>query len=147
MNAKTIGLLTLGFCAGAAAHVALVRAQSASPGAPIADAPISVPDKYTVELENEYVRVVRVRYPAHSSGLMHAHPSPGALIVPLTDQDARVKGQDGSTREIHVKAGEVRWAVATPGKDLSTFSAHAEDNIADRPFEILRIEPKAAACR
>jgi hypothetical protein len=142
MNLKTIGLLTLGFCAGAAAHVALAQSRGA-----IADAPVAVPDKYTVELENDYVRVVRVRYPAHSSGAMHAHPAPGALIVPLTDQDARVTGQDGSTREIHVKAGDVRWAVATPGKDLSTFSAHAEDNLADRPFEILRIEPKAAACK
>ena len=147
MNLKTIGLLTLGCCVGAAAHVALVRAQSASPGGAIADAPVAVPDRYKVELENEYVRVVRVRYPAHSSGAMHAHPAPGALIVPLTNQDARVKGQDGSMREIHVKAGQVRWAVATPGKDLSTFSAHAEDNLADRPFEILRIEPKVAACR
>src|SRR5438067_5534068 len=147
MNLKTIGLLTVGFCAGAAAHVALARAQSTTPRAAIADAPAAVPDMYKVDFENEYVRVVRVRYPAHSSGAMHAHPAPGALIVPLTDQDARVKGQDGSTREIHVKAGQVRWAVATPGKDQSTVSAHAEDNLADRPFEILRIEPKVAACR
>jgi hypothetical protein len=31
----------------------------------------------------------------------------------------------------------VRWAVSTPGKDRSTFSAHAEDNLADQPLEIL----------
>lgn len=141
MTLRTLGLLTLGFCAGAASHIALARAQSR------ADAPIAVPDMYKLDLENEFVRVVRVRYPAHSSGAMHTHPAPGALIVPLTDQDARVTGQDGSMREIHVKAGQVRWAIATPGKDLSTFSAHAEDNLADRPFEILRIEPKVAACR
>jgi hypothetical protein len=83
MNLKTIGLLTLGFCAGAVAHVALAQSRGV-----IADAPVAVPDKYQVELENEYVRVVRVRYPAHSRGALHAHPSPGALIVPLTDQDA-----------------------------------------------------------
>src|SRR5436190_2292658 len=91
MTFKTLGLLTLGFCAGAAAHpstvlrvapseveghIALVRAQSR---AAIADAPVAVPDMYKVELENEYVRVVRVRYPAHASGAMHAHPAPGAL--------------------------------------------------------------------
>ena len=86
MTFQTLGLLTFGFCAGAAAHVALVRAQSR---AAIADAPLAVPDIYKVELENEYVCVVRVRYPAHASGAMHAHPAPGALIVPLTDQDAR----------------------------------------------------------
>jgi hypothetical protein len=144
MTLRTRGLLALGFGVGAASHIALARAQSR---AAIADAPIAAPEMYKVDLENEFVRVVRVRYPARSSGAMHAHPAPGALIVPLTDEDARVRGQDGSMREIHVKAGEVRWAVATPGKDLSTFSAHAEDNLADRPFELLRIEPKVAACR
>ena len=144
MTLRTLGLLTLGFCAGAASHTALARAQ---PRAAIADAPLAVPDMYTVDLENEFVRVVRVRYPPHGRGAMHGHPAPGALIVPLTDQDARVKGQDGSMREIHVKAGQVRWAVSTPGKDRSTFSAHAEDNLANQPFEILRIEPKVAACR
>ena len=131
----------MGFCAGIAAHAAVSQAFAQTPRT-IADAPIAAPEHYSVEMENEYVRVVRVRYPAHASGRMHAHPAPGALIVPLTDQDVRVTGQDGSTREIHVKAGQPRWAVATPGKDLSTYSAHAEDNLADRPFELLRIEPK-----
>jgi hypothetical protein len=136
--------VALGFLTGIAAHSAFARAQS--PPA-IADAPIASPEHYRVELENEFVRVVRVQYPAHASGRMHAHRAPGAIIVPMTDEDARVAGQDGSTREIHVKAGEVRWAPATPGKDLSTFSAHQETNLADRPFELLRIEPKIAACR
>jgi hypothetical protein len=127
MTLRALELLTLGVCAGAASHSALARAQS---GSASADAPLDVPNTYGVELEDEFVRVVRVRYPPHSSGAMYSHPAPGALVVPLTDQDARVKGQDGSTREIHVKAGQVRWALATPGKDLSTFSAHAEDNLA-----------------
>jgi quercetin dioxygenase-like cupin family protein len=139
MTRTSIGLVVLGFGAGMAAHAVLARAQTRPA---IADGPAAAPDKYRVELENEYVRVVRVTYPAHASGAMHAHPAPGAVIVALTDQTARVEGQDGSTREIHAKAGEVRWAAATPGKDLSTFSAHAEENLADRPFEILRIEPK-----
>jgi quercetin dioxygenase-like cupin family protein len=47
-----------------------------------ADALLAVPDMYRVELENEFVRVVRVRYPARSSGANHTHPAPGALIVP-----------------------------------------------------------------
>src|SRR3954471_13818289 len=109
MTLRTLGLLTLGFCAGAASHIGLAGAQS---GAAIADAPLAVPDMYRVDLENEFVRVVRVRYPAHSTGAMHSHPAPGALIVPLTEQDARVKAQAGSTREIHVTAGQVRWSAA-----------------------------------
>ena len=113
MTLRTLGLLTLGFCAGAASHIAFARAQSVTG---IADAPLAVRDMYTVDLENEFVRVVRVRYPAHASGAMHTHPAPGALIVPLTDQDARVKGQDGSMREIHVKAGQVRWSGRDAGQ-------------------------------
>jgi len=144
MTARAIGLAALGFCAGAAAHAALARAQSRPA---IAEATVADPGNYRVEMENEFVRVVRVKYAAHASGRMHAHPAPGALIVPLTDQDVRVTGPDGSTREVHAKAGQPRWAAATPGKDLSTYSAHKEDNLADRPFEILRIEPKPAVCR
>jgi hypothetical protein len=79
MTLRTLGLLTLGFCAGAASHIALARAQSRAASA---DAPRAVPDMYRVELENEFVRVVRVRYPACSSGAIHTHPAPGALIVP-----------------------------------------------------------------
>jgi hypothetical protein len=79
MTLRTLGLLTLGFCAGAASHIALARAQSRAASA---DALLAVPDMYRVELENEFVRVVRVRYPARSSGAIHTHPAPGALIVP-----------------------------------------------------------------
>jgi len=32
--------------------------------------------------DGPFVRVVRVRYPARSSGAIHTHPAPGALIVP-----------------------------------------------------------------
>jgi len=59
MTLRTLGLLTLGFCAGAASHIALARAQSRAASA---DALLAVPDMYRVELENEFVRVVRVRY-------------------------------------------------------------------------------------
>ena len=79
MTLRTLGLLTLGFCAGAASHIALARAQSRAASV---DALLAVPDMYRVELENEFVRVVRVRYPARSSGAIHTHPAPSALIVP-----------------------------------------------------------------
>ena len=65
--------------AAATLHLALARAQSRAASA---EALLAVPDMYRVELENEFVRVVRVRYPARSSGAIHTHPAPGALIVP-----------------------------------------------------------------
>ena len=60
MTVRTLGLL----CAGAASHIALAGAQSRAASA---DALLAVPDMYRVELENEFVRVVRVRAPAAPS--------------------------------------------------------------------------------
>ena len=95
----------------------------------------------------QYVRVTRIKYAAHQHAAMHSHAAPGGVIVTLTDQDARVTGPDGSTRELHFKAGQPRWSMATPGKDRSTYSAHSEENLGDRPFELIRVDPKVAACR
>jgi hypothetical protein len=33
------------------------------------------------------------------------------------------------------------------GADRSSYLAHAEENLGDRPFELIRIDPKVAACR
>jgi len=61
---------------GAASHIALARAQSRVASA---DAPLAVPDMYTVDLENEFVRVVRVRYPR----------TPAATCIPSGARRAR----------------------------------------------------------
>jgi len=137
-------LLAAGAMAGALGHAALARAQAP---APVPDALIAAPNEYHLEFENEYVRVMRITYAAHQKAAMHAHTAPGGVIVTLTDQDARVAGPDGSTRELHFKAGQARWSVATPGADRSSYSAHAEENLGDGPFELIRIDPKVAACR
>jgi len=140
----TMLTMLVGVSLGAAGHIAYARMQSA-PAVP--DALTAAPNEYHLEFENEYVRVTRVKYGAHQKGAMHSHAAPGGVIVTLTDQDARVTGRDGSTRELHYKAGQPRWAAATPGKDLSTYSAHAEENLGDRPFELVRIDPKIGVCR
>lgn len=136
--------VSVGVSIGAGGHIVYARMQSAPP---VPDALTAAPSQYHLEFENEYVRVTRVTYGAHQKGAMHSHAAPGGVIVTLTDQDARVTGRDGSTRELHYKAGQSRWAAATPGKDLSTYSAHAEENLGDQPFELIRIDPKIAACR
>src|SRR5262249_10117363 len=134
----------VGVVVGAIAHIAFARVQS-PPVAP--DALTAAPGQYHLEFENEFVRVTRIKYAAHEKAPLHSHAAPGGVIVTLTDQDARVTGQDGSTRELHYKAGQPRWAAATPGKDRSSYSAHAEENLGDRPFELIRIDPKIATCR
>jgi len=144
MALRTATILFAVVFIGAVGHAAIARVQSPSP---VPDALTAAPNEYHLEFENEYVRVTRIKYAAHQKAAMHSHAAPGGVIVTLTDQDARVTGPDGSTRELHYKAGQPRWAAATPGKDLSTFSAHAEENLGDRPFELIRIDPKVAACR
>jgi hypothetical protein len=144
ITTKTALLLLAGFAAGVVGHVAFAGAQ---PAAAAPNALTAAPHNYHLEFENEYVRVTRITYAAHEKAPLHSHSAPGGVIVALTDQDARVTGPDGSTRELHYKAGQPRWAAATPGKDQSTLSAHAEENLGDRPFELIRVDPKVAACR
>jgi len=131
-------LLLVGFVAG----LATSRAQAALQTRTVPDVLVAAPGEYRLEFENEFVRVSRVKFPAHGKVPMHAHPLPGGVIVALTDQDARLTAPDGSTREVHYKAGQVRWAVSTPQADGTTQSAHAEENLADKPFELVRIDPK-----
>jgi hypothetical protein len=144
LNPKAVMLVAAGAALGALGHVTYARAQAP---AAVAKALTAAPNNYHLEFENEYVRVTRIRYAAHEKAPLHAHDAPGGVIVALTDQDARVTGPDGSTRELHFKAGQARWSLATPGKDQSSFSAHAEENLGDRAFELIRVDPKIAACR
>jgi hypothetical protein len=144
MRIQIATALFVGVCFGAMGHAVIARVQSPSF---VPDALTAAPNEYHLEFENQYVRVTRIKYAAHQKAAMHAHAAPGGVIVTLTDQDARVTGPDGSTRELHFKAGQARWSIATPGADRSSYSAHAEENLGDRPFELIRIDPKVAACR
>jgi len=112
---RRAAVVTLAACLGAGGHALLARAQSRGAAAP--NALTAAPNEYQLEFENDYVRVTRITYPAHHKAPMHSHSAPGGVIVALTDQDARVTGPDGSTRELHYKGGQARWAVATPGAD------------------------------
>jgi hypothetical protein len=140
MNAfRGISILLAGFVAGITTgrvHAALQT------GGAVADALVVAPGQYQLEFENEFVRVTLVRFQAHGKAPMHEHTAPGAVIVAITDQDARLTATDGMTREVHYKAGQVRWAVSTPGVDGTIQSAHSEENLADKSFELIRIDPK-----
>src|SRR4051812_1790777 len=98
--------LLVGFVTG----LATSRAQAGFQTRAVPDVLVAAPGEYKLEFENEFVRVSRVKFPAHGYVPMHAHASPGGVIVALTDQDARLTAPDGSTREVHYKAGQVRWA-------------------------------------
>jgi hypothetical protein len=65
---------------------------------------------------------------------MHQHSLP-AVVVYLTDQDIQRTLPDGTTRKVHINAG-VRWVEP---------NAHQVENLADKPFELIRIDLKPSA--
>lgn len=90
------------------------------------------PKMYKVEFENDQVRVLRVRVGAHQATPLHEHTR-GLVVVFLTDQQNRITTADGKVRTSTHKAGDVAWAGNTK---------HREENIGDKPFEVLAVEIK-----
>jgi len=74
---------------------------------------------YKVELENEQVRVLRVRYGAHESGDKHEHIL-NRVVVYVTDQ------ANGKAGELH----------------LSGAMTHSEENTLNQPVERIAVELK-----
>jgi acetyl esterase len=92
------------------------------------------PDRYRVELENDRVRVVRLRFEPGEEGLMVSHPP--RVLVTVSDVWVRVVFADGRIDERGAPAGLAAWLEA---ETLQT------KNIGDRPLEVVLIEPKTAS--
>ena len=115
-----------------AAVLALLLA--AAPPARAQDAVTVDPAHYTVEFENDQVRVLRVVYGPHEKSVMHEHPA--SVGVYLTDGHIRITLPDGKTGEPYVKAGQAMWHPA--GK-------HLIENLGSTPFELVLTELKNPA--
>jgi len=89
---------------------------------------------YSVELENEHVRVVRVKYAAGEPGLLHEHRC-GRVTVYLTPSHQSLTRPNGEVSESRAKAGEVRW---------SPPDRHADRNLDDAPIELVFVDVKSA---
>ena len=96
----------------------------------------TLPESYTVQLDNEYVRVVRVHYDAGAKLPEHTHPPGTTVYVYLNDSDGVVFRHSGnSSRAVTrpaVKAGGVR--VASGGEER-----HTAENPASTPSDFLRV--------
>ena len=98
----------------------------------VAQDPVDVDAKhYTVEVENEKVRVPRIKYGPREKSTMHGHPATVAVF--LTDARSRFTYPDGRVEEITAKAGEVAY-----------FDAFVRDpeNLSDKSFEVIAVELK-----
>jgi hypothetical protein len=97
---------------------------------------IADPEHYRLEFENEYVRVIRCRIPAHDKVKMHNHPF-GSAIIFMTDQNLHQTLENGKTEEAHNKAGHVLWGTGSQ-------SQHMGENVSDQMYEYLRVDVKAS---
>jgi quercetin dioxygenase-like cupin family protein len=89
------------------------------------------PARYTVDFENDKVRVVRIRYGPHEQSVMHDHAE--GVLVFLTDHHVKFTYPDGKTEEVTAKAGETMWE---PGE------TPLPENLTDEPLELILVELK-----
>ncbi len=114
-------------------EVELKKAGAKTPAKYPALDPVNIdPKHYKVEMENDQVRVVRVKIGPKEKVPMHEHGL-DRVVVYLTDQDFKITAPDGKVSPAVHKAGDVSWG--TPNK-------HAEENASGKPFEILVVEVK-----
>jgi beta-alanine degradation protein BauB len=89
------------------------------------------PKHYSVELENDWARVVRARYGPREKSVMHAHPA--SIAVCLVDCRVRMTYPDGRTEERDMRAGQTYF---------SEPEEHLPENLTDKPIEVIVIELK-----
>jgi len=90
------------------------------------------PKLYKVEFENDQVRVLRSRVPAHGLIPMHEHAANRVSLF-LTEQNVKTTTMEGKVDTVQHKAGEATWGA--PVK-------HKEENLNDKPLEIIIVELK-----
>ncbi len=97
---------------------------------------VADPEHYHLEFENEFVRVIRCRIPAHDKVKMHNHPF-GSVIIFMTDQNLQQTLENGATEEAHNKAGNIVWGTGSQKQ-------HMGENTTDQLYEYIRVDIKAA---
>jgi hypothetical protein len=99
----------------------------------------TLPDSYRLDLENEWVRVIHVRYAAHAKLPAHDHPTVPTAYVYLNDAGPVLFKHIGLSYGVIGRpatvAGAVRLARAVQ-------EVHEVENPGDTPSEFLRVELK-----
>ena len=88
------------------------------------------PKHYSVELENDQTRVVRIKYRGHEKSPMHQHPR--GVVVFLSEAHFRFTFPDGKTEELRKKPGEI-VAYTEPWE-------HQPENLSGKEFEAVYVE-------
>ena len=106
-----------------------LMAQRGTPTFP--DAVRADPKHYSVEFENELIRLVRVRYGPGEKSVMHAHPASCAIF--LNNQNFRFTIPDGTTEDDSIEAGQVQCGDA---------DVHLPENTGRDAAELVLVEFK-----
>ena len=119
-------------------HLLLATLIGLSTATAAAQDPTAVsPKTHKIELENTWVRVLRITQAPHEKTPVHAHAT-DHVVVYLTDAHTRVIRAGGSHTEVTRRAQQVEYLA--PMKE-----AHAEENLSDRPLETILVELKPGA--
>jgi len=89
------------------------------------------PEHYTVEFENDKVRVIRIKYGPGEKSVMHTH-GPNVSVF-LTSNAVRFTLPDGTSVDVNAEAGGAQWADA---------EEHLPENLSDDPLEVVLVELK-----
>jgi quercetin dioxygenase-like cupin family protein len=93
--------------------------------------PVKVSPDFKIEIENQWVRVLRSHFAPHASHGMHQHPN--TVLIYLSDADIRVTNVDGTVQEVHRKSGDVAYVDPV---------LHSELNLSDKPADVVLVELK-----
>jgi quercetin dioxygenase-like cupin family protein len=89
------------------------------------------PKHYTVEFENDKVRVLRINYAPGERSVMHGHPDLVAIF--LADGAAKFTYPDGKTEDAQMKAGQAMFFPALE---------HLPENVGNTPIRGILVELK-----
>jgi len=95
------------------------------------DAVEADPKHYTVEFENDKIRVIRIKYGPGEKSVMHTH-GPNVAIF-LTKSTTRMTLPDGTSGETTTEIGATSWSDA---------EEHLPENVSDHPLELVLVELK-----
>ena len=95
------------------------------------DAVIADPAHYTVEFENDRVRIIRVRYGPGEKSVMHTH-GPNASVF-LSKGAVRMNMPDGTSVDLPSEVGVAQW---------SDGDNHLPENVGNGPLEVILVELK-----
>ncbi len=97
---------------------------------PVAEDSVKVdPKHYSVEYQNDRVRVLRIKYGPNEKSVMHAHPASVAIF--LTDGQTKMTQPDGKSSVQNIKAGQVQW---------TEVQKHLPENVGGKPLELVLVE-------